>query len=310
VNSAGDRRVVLQNIRDELNIRGTDQLDPYPQRLFAIRNMLDDLGAEYMGKPISSVLTEIRKQVDGELASKVPGIKQVDALFEDQMRQLDAFDYGRTALRGGDEPVHPTDFAKAFERSEGNLVGPSQVPQKITEGMLSKIYETLGIKSNDRVALRQIVTGDGKWNYQKMATAFGEEKARQFVRLLENEARMAETEGLAVGGSKTALMMEGGQGLELRPNGNGGFLRNALNMDFGDAALAGINKVTGGAFEVARKARNAEIARALLSQSGDWMPAGASATTAPRVSAVPSSTAAVVQALLEQQDRQKVLIAK
>lgn len=310
MNSAGDRRVVLQNIRDELNIRGTDQLDPYPQRLFAIRNMLDDLGAEYMGKPISSVLTEIRKQVDGELASKVPGIKQVDALFEDQMRQLDAFDYGRTALRGGDEPVHPTDFAKAFERSEGNLVGPSQVPQKITEGMLSKIYETLGIKSNDRVALRQIVTGDGKWNYQKMATAFGEEKARQFVRLLENEARMAETEGLAVGGSKTALMMEGGQGLELRPNGNGGFLRNALNMDFGDAALAGINKVTGGAFEVARKARNAEIARALLSQSGDWMPAGASATTAPRVSAVPSSTAAVVQALLEQQDRQKVLIAK
>lgn len=241
-----------------------------PRIVFEIRNTIDGLLATEANPKVIGALTGMRQKIDTALGNAVPGLKKLDAFYQEQERQAEGFDYGRAALRSdpGAAPIHPDDLAAKMQEtvmksSLGPMATPSQVPGFIGQGMLSKIYEIVGNNTNDRISLKKIITGEGKWNYQKIASALGQDKADKLLALFNNEATMANTENLAMANSKTARLMAGGQGLEPNQNANG-VLRKALNFDFGDAAFAAASKVTGGAFDAARARRNAELAQLLM----------------------------------------------
>jgi hypothetical protein len=73
-----------------LNIPGTDQLDPHPGALLATRNAIDGMMANEANPQVIRQLTMARQAVDGELGKAVPGIKDVDAKFQELARQSDA----------------------------------------------------------------------------------------------------------------------------------------------------------------------------------------------------------------------------
>jgi hypothetical protein len=273
----GPAQVALSKVRQMFDLPGPisgatgTAVTTDPRTVFEIRNAIDGMLATETNPKVIGALTGVRQKIDGALASAVPGIKNIDAFWQEQERQIEGFDFGRSALRHGEAPIHPDDLATAMQQtamqsSVGPMSRPSQFPTMIRQGMLSKIYEIVGNNTNDRISLKKIITGEGKWNYQKIVSAFGQEKATQLLNLFRSEANMAETENLAMGNSKTARVAAGGQGLE--PGTGPGFTRSALNMDFGDAALKLGSKVTGGAFDAARARRNAALADILMGKAG------------------------------------------
>lgn len=243
-----------------------------PRTVFEIRNAIDGMISTEKNPKVIGALTAVRQRIDKALGAAIPGLKTLDSYYQEQARQQEGFDLGRTALRHGEAPLHPDDLATAMQQTAmqstaGPMPRPSQYPDMIRQGLVSKMYEIVGNNTNDRISLKKIITGEGKWNYQKIAAALGTDKAQRLLNLFQNEATMANTENLALAGSKTARMASGGQGMEANPNA-GGFLKNALNMDFGDAALGLGSKLTGGAFDARRAARNATIADILMSHGG------------------------------------------
>jgi hypothetical protein len=257
---------------DDLAKAAGSSITTDPARFFQIRQELDPLIQGEENPKVKAALQGVRDNVDAALTKSVPAIKTVDAAYQEHARQQEGFNLGRSALSSGTNvggaPLHPDDLASAMQQtamqsSAGPMQWASGVPQQIGAGLVSKMYEIVGSKANDRVALKQIITGDGKWNYQKIASALGQDKADALLGLFQNEAAKAETENLALHGSKTGLLAEGGAGLA-KANSPPGFLRSMFNTDFGDAAYRLGSKVTGGAFEAARMARNQEIARTLM----------------------------------------------
>ena len=78
---------------------------------------------------------------------------------------------------------------------------------------------------------------------------------------------MAETEALALSGSRTAPLTAAQKQLfdERQP----GIARHAMNMNFGDATARTLDAVAGGYFQQRRQKALAELADLLLSQSGN-----------------------------------------
>lgn len=241
-----------------------------PRTVFEIRNAIDGMISSETNPKVIGALTGARQKVDSALAAAVPGIKTLDAYYQEQARQQEGFNLGRNAINGpmAQQPVHPDDLATAIQQtamqsSAGPMRYPSQYPSMIGQGMISKIYQIVGNNTSNRVALKQIITGDGRWNYDKIAATLGQDKAAQLLALFNNESTMAATEDLAMANSKTARVAAGGEGLE--PGAGPGVLRSALNFDLGDATLNLGSKITGGAFDAARARRNAALADALMS---------------------------------------------
>jgi hypothetical protein len=245
-----------------------------PRTVFEIRNAIDGMLEDETNPKVIGALTNVRQRIDSALGASVPGLKTVDAYYEEQARQAKGFDLGRSAINGPNTqaPVHPDDLAAAIQQtamqsSIGPMKFPSQYPAMISQGMISKIYQIVGNNTSNRVALQKIITGEGRWNYDKIQAALGPQKASQLLALFNNEATMAGTEDLAMANSKTARVVAGGEGLE--PSSGPGVLRSALNFDLGDASLNLGSKLTGGAFDAARARRNAALADILMSPSVD-----------------------------------------
>lgn len=241
-----------------------------PRTVFEIRNAIDGMMATETNPKVIGALTAARQKIDNALAVAVPGIKNLDAYYQEQARQQEGFTLGRSALGTpvAQAPIHPDDLGAAMQQtamqsSIGPMKYPSGYPAAVAQGLVSKIYQIVGNNASNRVALKKIITGEGRWNYDKISAALGADKAAQLLKLFNNEATMAATEDLAMGNSKTARVAAGGEGLE--PSGGPGMLRSALNFDLGDASLSLGSKLTGGAFDAARARRNAALADVLMS---------------------------------------------
>jgi len=221
-------------------------------------------------------------------AAHGPGTRALDDQFNELTRQQEGLDLGAQALRNGDRPVHPADFGDALAAGvlpEGQFIGPSGVPVRIQQGMIADIARIIGTETHDPAALRDILTGKGTWNREKLATAFGEETAERLTRLFDGEVQMAKTNELVEAGlgkefAQSAANSLGGSAKE-------GILWELLNRNYGEAAWKTFNLLSGGLMEAERRVIDKDMALALL---GRTIPAVASISPPVLLSALARGT--------------------
>jgi hypothetical protein len=175
--------------------------------LLATRNAIDGLMANEQNPQVIRQLTMARRDVDAELGRAVPGIKDVDAKFQELARQSEALQAGGQALDSGKTAVRPQEFAQNFTQGAnpaGTLVGPSAVPIRTQQGMAGEVHRLVGTKGNDLVALRNVLQGEGGWNTAKLTQAFGEENTNRLIGGVTREGAFDATTNELVKNSATA----------------------------------------------------------------------------------------------------------
>lgn len=210
VNERGAAQNAARQIRQMLNVVGTDQLDPNPRTLLNVRRAIDGiLYTDGAMAPIDSnmarILNSARREIDAELAAKVPGIKDVDRQFAELSAQRGGVETGQTALSSGrNEAIRPSEMVDMLTGEATNIVGPSGVPFRISQGTRAEIDRLIGTTGNDITALKQALRGDGSWNREKLSSLFGKDRADQLVNLLEREQRYASSFNRITQNSETA----------------------------------------------------------------------------------------------------------
>jgi hypothetical protein len=208
VDLRGPAQKVVREIRSDLNIPGTKELDPSPGALWQTRQSIDGKMRTETDPKALGQLQAARDRIDAELASSVPGIKQVDGRFEELARQRDGLKEGATIFRSGPEAVRPADFAEriaAAPQPKGLTIGPSAEPLRLSQGARAEIDRIVGSNSNDVAAMRQLLKGEGDWNRDKLRMTFGADKADRLLRVLDAEGVMESTFRQVVGGSQTGV---------------------------------------------------------------------------------------------------------
>lgn len=260
----------IRNWLDEADAPGTLSADP--GRLLSVRNAIDGLFEGEANPQVIGVLSEARRAVDDILSASVPGIKEVDAQFAELARQSDALGNansqtmsGRKFLgQGPDAPV-PAEVADLMASGaipEGMMIGPSGEAFRFSQSARAEIERIIGTGANDRVALQRLLKGEGSWNYDRLVSTFGQDKADSLLAVLSRERMMAETEALALAGSRTAPVTAAQK--ELFDQRNPGVIRQGLNMNFGDAAARAADMVAGGYFQQQRQRAMVELAELLM----------------------------------------------
>lgn len=188
VNVRGDAQAQLRKVRQMLDVYGAPgQLDPNPGTLLNTRQAIDGLLSKETDKNTIRVLSDARRMVDAELTAKVPGIKTVDAKFEELAKQQAGYTRGQQVLESGKTSPWPADLQAEFQTA-GNLRGnPSQVPMRMSQGARSEIERIIGTNANDVVALRKLIKGEGSWNRDRLVTLFGRDKTDRMLAVLDRE---------------------------------------------------------------------------------------------------------------------------
>jgi hypothetical protein len=208
-NAKGEALGAIKNVRNMLNINGTDALDPNPRALLATRQAIDDLMENAAGNT-KRILGVIRQQVDDTLSVSAPGIKEVDAKFAELARQRNALERGQDVLGTGKTAIRPQELAdEAAEAAlpQGALIGPSGAALRLREGARADIDRIVDTNRNDRAALARAVGVDGDWNKAKLQILFGDEPTERMMKILDAERVFAETNRIATGNSLSGSRM-------------------------------------------------------------------------------------------------------
>lgn len=202
----GGAQKAVQQVRKMLNITGNDVLDPDPATLLQTRHAIDGIMETADSKTIN-VLKVVRQQVDKELARAAPGIKKVDARWQELALQEKALARGQQTLDSGRTAPRPSELADDMSKGavpQGNMAGPSAVPMRLRQGARAEIDRIVGTNANDRVALQRLIKGEGDWNRSRLATLFGKEKAERIIHVLDRERAFADTSQIVTRNSETA----------------------------------------------------------------------------------------------------------
>jgi hypothetical protein len=208
----GPAQTAVARVRGMLNVPGTNVLDPHPSALMQTRHAIDGLMATEQNPHVIRQLTMARQEVDEALAQAVPGVKDVDAQYAELARQREGLQRGSQLLDSGKTAVRPQELAQEFPAAaipEGAMVGPSAVPLRIQQGVRAEIDRLVGTKSNDFLALRDAVKGQGDWNRAKLVEVFGPGPASRIINAVDREAAFQEAYQTAIGNSKTAARQAG-----------------------------------------------------------------------------------------------------
>lgn len=267
VNLRGDAQRRLREVRGMLDVTGTPGvLDPNPETLFQTRQAIDGLLETETNTKVIGVLTQVRRQIDTELAGAVPGIKQVDARYQELARQREALTRGQQLLDTGRTAVRPQELEAMMNANPGSelMLGPSGVPFRLTQGLKAEIERIIGTTINNMTDLKRVIGGEGTWNPERLRILFGEEQGDQLINLLEREARFAETQNLALSGSRTDMLRSAKEALNGKEP-NPGIVQALGNLQVGTAVSRAADKTIGRGFGLYRNTRNAELAKALMS---------------------------------------------
>jgi hypothetical protein len=213
-NLRGPEAASVKEVRSDLNIPGTDQLDPHPRALFATREAIDGKLSTETNSKVIRQLTMARQEVDNELQKAVPGIKAVDAKWQELKRQSEGLKTGDTVLDSGKSALRPSEFAQTFNEAAnpaGTFTGPSATPLRIQQGIAGDIHRLVGTKSNDLVALKNILQGEGGWNTAKLTEAFGPENTNRLLGGVAREGAFDATTNELVKNSATARRQAAGE---------------------------------------------------------------------------------------------------
>lgn len=253
----GKTRANIQKVRNMLLDPNTGAPVNDPQIIMAVRQELDGMIGAETNTRTAAVLSDLRKVIDMDLAVNVPGLKDVDAEFAEIAKQGEALDTGRSVLNDGKTALDPADLVQDMvEMSSGQKI-------RLSEGVRSEIDRVIGTSANDRVKLRDLVRGEGSWNYQKLSAVLGKDKADALMAIIDREATMAATENLATAGSRTQVLKAAQEDI-LGQTQSRGAIQEALNFQYGNAAARMADKVLGGALEGRRAGVVNNVARALL----------------------------------------------
>lgn len=257
----GDAQVAVKSVRSMLDAVGGDGLDTSARTLLETRKAIDGMLNSAQDGNVRRVLSEARKDVDGLIADAVPGIKDVDAQFALLSGEQNAFDLGQTILDSGRTAIRPDELADFAATASPNVF------DGLSQGARAEIDRLVGTNASDRAALNRIIKGEGSWNYERLATTFGQDKADDLLAILSRERLMQQTENMAIGGSQTAPRQAAED--ELFGNQNSSVVRDALNTRFGDAAARAVDNVIGGATRQQRDRAMAELAELLTANASN-----------------------------------------
>lgn len=207
VNLRGDAQKAVRQVRGMLDIEGAPgNLDPHPYTLFQTRQAIDGMLETETNTKVIGALTRARRQIDGILAQSVPGLKQVDAKFEELAGQRTALSRGQQALDSGRTAVRPDELQQEMVQSAvpERGMGPSAVPLRLSQGARAEIDRIIGTTANDLNALKTALKGDGSWNRDRLVTLFGEAKADRLFHILDRERTYDATNRIVTSNSETA----------------------------------------------------------------------------------------------------------
>lgn len=254
----GAAQEAARRVRAMLDDVGTGTLTQNPSVLFSVRKALDPMIALEQNSNAARILTQARREVDAELARVVPDLKRVDAAYAELANQRAALTRGTQVMDSGKEALAP--------QSWDEMMRANSRPQnsRLSEGARAEIERIIGTKGSDRVALSQIIKGEGSWNYERLASTFGRQRADSLFRILQNERTMAQTEAQAIAGARTSPLISAKEDLErqVRPTG---IIEEASNLKFGTAAVKLADKMFAGLSQSARVRTVQEVADALIS---------------------------------------------
>lgn len=263
VNLRGDAQRAVRQVRGMLDIEGVPgELDPNPFTLFQTRQAIDGMIEQEANSKVVAALTAARRQVDAILADAVPGLKQVDAKFEELANQRGALGRGQQTLDSGRTAVRPEELQA--EMVQGAVpergMGPSAVPFRLTQGARAEIERLIGTTANDLNALKSALKGDGSWNRDRLVSLFGEAKADKLLSILEREKTFDATNRIVTQNSETAA--RGAAQAEV----DSGSPRGVRDLTLTGLLASGAQKLANVGARTRRTSTNSKIAEALMAR--------------------------------------------
>lgn len=262
-NRVGPEQRAAQQVRamlDEFENPGVLSADP--ARLLSARQAIDGMMGDATNNQVISVLSSARREIDELLAQNVPGIKQVDAQFEELARQSEGLQSGQQMLDSGRTAPRPAEVESIMTggaNPQGLFIGPSGEPFRVSQGARAEIDRLVGTTGNNITALKSALKGDGSWNRERLASLFGQGKADDLLNILEREQTYQRAYNTVLTNSETAARTASQK--EAAPNQFG-----STSTSIADLLL----KVPQWAANTAAKGRseslNEQIARMLISR--------------------------------------------
>jgi hypothetical protein len=203
----GPAQKAVQSVRQYLNLPGTNHLDPSPSGLFQTRQAIDGLLSNETNPQVVRQLTIARQAIDQELASAVPGIKDVDARYAELMRQKDALTRGSQIIDNGKNAIRPQELSAEIQQGaipEGELTGPSASPLRLKQGARAEIDRLVGTHVNDLNTLERTFATPQDWNYQKLGLVFGNSARDRVAESIAANRQFRDTFQKVAQGSQTA----------------------------------------------------------------------------------------------------------
>jgi hypothetical protein len=215
--TVGETRKTLKTLRADLDVEGTPgTLDTNPIKVQNVRSEVKAMLREpekYNSKTLAA-LKELNDQLDNELQTKIPGIRELDSQYAElgaQERAIGTKSEGSRAFDKGRETVsRPEELADTLRETaqpKGVNVGPSAEPFRLRQAARADLERIVAGNKNDLLVLENMLGKEQDWNAQKLAVMFGPEKGARIMDVLDNERMYRESFQEIVKGAKTAKVL-------------------------------------------------------------------------------------------------------
>ncbi|MGN6772619.1 MAG: hypothetical protein ACTHJQ_22635 [Rhizobiaceae bacterium] len=228
---------------------------PNVEELDLTKRALDDMisTAQRQGNNNEArIYTQLKNQLTDMIDKSVPEYAQARAAFSGPSAVLDAMDEGGSVFKN---TMTPTQLRMRLMQ-----MNPTE-KDAFSQGARAQIADIMGTARNDALSARNLFMKG--YNREKLELLVGKDQARQMLNSLDAETAFTKTRDIVTGNSETAARTKAQE--EIAPKRQPGFIREALNLRFGNAAADLGDKVIGTATDAAAQARNAELARLLTS---------------------------------------------
>ena len=205
-------RAALTKVRRMLHVDKTapdqpDVTETASETVLSARQAIGEMLYEADGSPKAGLGPKTKKTLDDlyadlntQLDPANPTLRKADAEIEAASKEETAFKTGKEKVLSteGNKVISPEDFDETWSQMSGG----EQAATK--QGISAKIDQMQGTTANEKTALKKAILGQGKWNYQKIATAFGEATAQKVAQMLAREETFQNTYRKVIKNSKTA----------------------------------------------------------------------------------------------------------
>lgn len=250
-NVRGAARSELQKVRNDLFITdakgNTGVPDPHPRALLETRKAIDGVTGSTQDGNVQRVLGDVRKLIDEELTTKVPGIKLADSNFAQLSKQSEALERGQSILDSGKTATHPAELAQELlkgSQPSGVAAGPSASNLRLKQGVRADIDRRVGTNINDLTQLERTFGTPQDWNHQKLGMVFGEGQRDRVAGDISANRQFRDTYQKIVQNSQTAQRMEAADAMKGAAGGN--IPTDITATSLGLKAINGIAKMLSG----------------------------------------------------------------